>query len=107
MNEKLKNLNKKQIEKCLITLEMLTFETPKIYIGLSIVLPWSNLTKNKLLGKFHQVGLSLLGIKVWCQLWKELLLEFLQKPGKRMDAHLGKIAAAPFFDIVGFFIKQF
>ena len=31
MNEKLKNLNKKQFEKCLITLEMLTFETPKIY----------------------------------------------------------------------------
>ena len=33
MNEKLKNLNKKQFEKCLITLEMLTFETPKIYTG--------------------------------------------------------------------------
>ena len=31
MNEKLKNLNKKQFEKCLISLEMLTFETPKIY----------------------------------------------------------------------------
>ena len=31
MNEKLKNLNKKQFEKCLITLEMLTFEAPKIY----------------------------------------------------------------------------
>ena len=35
MNEKLKNLNKKQFEKCLITLEMLTFETPKIYTGLN------------------------------------------------------------------------
>ena len=35
MNEKLKNLNKKQFEKCLITLEMLTFETPKIYTGLT------------------------------------------------------------------------
>ena len=34
MNEKLKNLNKKQFEKCLITLEMLTFETPKIYTEL-------------------------------------------------------------------------
>ena len=33
MNEKLKNLNKKQFEKCLISLEMLTFETPKIYTG--------------------------------------------------------------------------
>ena len=35
MNEKLKNLNKKQFEKCLITLEMLTFETPKIYTALN------------------------------------------------------------------------
>jgi len=26
-------LNKKQFEKCLISLEMLTFETPKIYTG--------------------------------------------------------------------------
>ena len=33
MNEKLKNLNKKQFEKCLITLEMLTFATPKKYTG--------------------------------------------------------------------------
>ena len=31
MNEKLKNLKKKQFEKCLITLEMLTFATPKKY----------------------------------------------------------------------------
>ena len=31
MNENLKNLNKKQFEKCLITLEMLTFATPEKY----------------------------------------------------------------------------
>ena len=37
MNEKLKNLNKKQFEKCLITLEMLTFETPKIYTAVMTV----------------------------------------------------------------------
>ena len=36
MNEKLKNLNKKQFEKCLITLEMLTFETPKIYTEMGL-----------------------------------------------------------------------
>ena len=38
MNEKLKNLNKKQFEKCLITLEMLTFETPKIYTAREILI---------------------------------------------------------------------
>ena len=45
MNEKLKNLNKKQFEKCLITLEMLTFATPKKYTALFVpFLLWPKIT---------------------------------------------------------------
>ena len=51
MNEKLKNLNKKQFEKCLITLEMLTFATPKKYTDwLSI---WIKLLKCRLSSLFR------------------------------------------------------
>ena len=50
MNEKLKNLNKKQFEKCLITLEMLTFETPKIYTGFDVCIITQQLFD---IGKFY------------------------------------------------------
>ena len=59
MNEKLNNLNKKQFEMCLITLEMLTFETPKIYTGHNTFARNGNfLQKGKILLSFSNIGVA-------------------------------------------------